>query len=73
MSSEQHDGSLRDPAEVVRRLALNREQRDWINAAAAASNSTPSTTRTPTRCSRRPADYAGVVAAWDVARCEEPV
>jgi hypothetical protein len=73
MTAERRDGSAPDPAEVIHRLALSREQRDWISAAAGALEQHTDHDEDPLAMLEAAAELRGVVAGWDAASQSAPV
>src|SRR5512132_1266346 len=65
----------RDPADIRRRVTLSREQRDWINAAAAALADHADRDEDPPAMLEAAAELRRVASDWDAGcdtRSEEP-
>jgi hypothetical protein len=67
MTAERRGGPAPDLAELVRRVALDREQRDWISAAAGALEQHAKHDEDPLAMLEAAAELRGVVAGWDAA------
>ena len=62
----------RDPADTRHRVTLSREQRDWINAAAAALEEHADHDEDPLAMLEAAAELRRIVGDWDVARDARP-
>jgi|tagenome__1003787_1003787.scaffolds.fasta_scaffold19745542_2 hypothetical protein len=62
----------RDPADISRRVMPSREQRDWINAAAAALEDHAGHDEDPPAMLEAAAELRRVAGEWDIARDSRP-
>ena len=61
------DGMSNDPADEHRRIDVTREQRDWVNAAAAALEQHADEDEDPHAMSEAARELRDLVAAWDAS------